>query len=626
MGYPTDAEAEVYKARTIQSQVRVAVELDYPVFADDGYGLGTFFDDFDGSEVDADQWFQWCPSWGTVTVAGSTVTLGVSENGIAPPWLQSRHNLAFPLRRDTDWHFATRLRFPYMTGYGVFMRICGRSMRDAEAIWAVKADTANGITCHCPDGFTADNIVWSTAGAGTDWRNFAVWYDASAQAYTVGIDQNNDVVDMEDQADPGWDVLTVVPVAGRYADSIVIGNSTAIQGTLGDWTQIEVAYVGVSGTAESVEDPEWAAPFTHDGTRFSYLPTVKSGRLHVDKDNLVDAAEVELDNFWLDAEGGQFPQAYMHMRFLNRRALIEARAGDGNGKWTSWQVLFDGLCTEKQVTLREGGQCVLSLPMRDRRRAVADDMEVMGCYSDLDEEIPGVGMNMTVAQIIEDVYQQKCGLPAAAMNVVATPDNTPRNYNVFRQSAQQAVKTLAEHAALAVWQRISDARIEVQEWAWGDDTPGYSLSTAEEIKLLEWTESAFDVTSAEQLAFENTNLTNGGFTTIWPPHREPYYGRQVHSNAVVCQSSDDHDARPVAALAWWARNRKLGSVFITAPAQLWVEHDLEIRVRDDRLLGLDDTYIVDGWEHTWDDRGQIATRIRAINPHPDEFLRQNLMP
>ncbi len=613
MTIPSFAQAEIYKAKTIISEVRAAIELDHPVFS------GAFSDDFAGATLDTDKWFQFVPSWGAVTVGGGTVTLSVTDpaGGIAPPWIQSRHNLAFPVSRDTDWTFNLRCQFPAVTGFGVFIRICGRSFRDAEAIWALKCNTADGLTVHCPDGFSVDSVIWSTPG-GAPYRRYRVFYDASAQTYTCSIDQDDDGV---------YETVVVVPVAGRYADCIVIGNSTAIQGHLGAWTSVQVDSVSVTGTAETVQDPQWAAPFTYDGTRFSYLPGHTGGRVSIDVDNIVDAAELTLANRGLNEDLSEDWQLYTNTRFWNRRCIIEARAGDGAGNWAPWEILIDGLCAEKQVRINDG-ICTLTVPMRDRWRARADDMEILGCYSDAPDAIPGVGMNMTVAQIIEDIYQAKCGLAAAAMSILATPNNTPRTYNIFRQSAQQAVKTMCDQAALCLYARRSDAQIQVAEWYWGTGAPRYTLSTAEELQTVEWTESAFDVTSGEELSFENTNLGGIAFQCQWPPHREPFYGRVNHGNAVVCQAAADHDARPINALAWWARNRKLGSVVVTMPAQFWLDINDEVWISDDRFLGLRDNYICDGIDISWGGESNQPAQVTArfIDPHPDVFLRKNLMP
>ena len=46
MGYPTNAEAAIFKSRTIRTQVRAAVGLDYPVFS------GAFSDTFAGAVLD----------------------------------------------------------------------------------------------------------------------------------------------------------------------------------------------------------------------------------------------------------------------------------------------------------------------------------------------------------------------------------------------------------------------------------------------------------------------------------------------------------------------------------------------------------------------------------------------
>jgi hypothetical protein len=610
MTAPTFEEAEIYKSRTIQSQVRAAVELDHPVYS------GNFSDDFAGAAVDTTLWFQNIPDWGEITVGGGAVSLAVTgvDGGISPPWMQTRHNLAFPLRRDTDWQFDMRCRFPVVTGFGVFVRICGTSFRDAEAVWGLKCNEADGLGVYCPDGFTADNLIWSTVN-GAPWRRYRVNYDASAQLYICGIDQDDDGV---------YETVVNVPVAGRYADAIVLGNSTAIQGNLGAWTQLDVDSVSVTGTAEAIVDPYWAAPFTYDGTRFSYLPLVLSGRVSCDKDNIVDAAELVLGNRGLTEDADEDWQLYTASRFWNRRAIIEARAGDGNGGWTNWAVIFDGRCAEKQLTI-ENGTCTLSLPIRDRYRAIADDMEIIACYSDAVDPIPGVVMNLTVAEIIRNLYGVKCGLPGAAYSVVNTPVNTPRNYNIFRQTGQQAVKQICDEAALACYQIPGTAQIIVAEWDWGNDVAEYSISTDEEIMSLQWTESAFDVITAEQLSFENTNGGGIMFQCQWPPHLQPWYGPLEHATSIVSQTAADHDDRPVNALTWWARNRKLGSVTVMAHAQFWVSHNDEVRVRDDRFLGLDDNFIIDGWEHSWEGESVAQTTIRLINPHPDEFLRENLM-
>lgn len=611
MAIPDLETAQIYKSPTIVSQIRAAIELDYPVFS------GAFVDDFADAALDTDKWFSWVPSWGAITVAGGTVTLSVTDadGGIAPPWIQSRHNLAFPVRRDTNWQFDIRCRFPVMTGFGVFVRICGTSFRDAEAIWALKANTTSGLQLHTPDGFTADNVIWSTAD-GAPWRRYRVSYDASEQVYICSIDQNDDGT---------YETVVNVPVVGRYAEAIVIGNSTAIQGALGTWTSLEVDSVSITGTAETVVDPEWVAPFTYDGTRFAYLPTLHGGRVSIDKDNMIDAAEISLTNRGLNEEAGEDWQLYTAMRFWNRRALIEGRAGDGNGLWAPWEILFDAKCAEKIVTI-EGGECNLSIPMRDRYRAVADDVQVLGCYSDAETAIPGVGMNMTVAEIAEDILRNRCGLPPAAMAITATPYNKPRTYNIFRQSGLQAVRTVCEQAALALYQDRKTAQIVIDEWDWGTSSPRYQMSTAQDIYAIEWTESAFDVISGQQLSFENTNLGGIIFQCTWPPHRQPFYGRVDQDNAIVCQASGEHDARPVNALMWWAKNRRLGSIEIETLAQFWLDHNDEILITDDRFMGIRDAFIVDGWEIDWHAEETAHVRIRLINPRIDEFLRNNLMP
>ncbi|MFA6046389.1 MAG: hypothetical protein WC718_15500 [Phycisphaerales bacterium] len=603
MPIPTLDEAAIYKAPTITSQVRVAVELDRPVFS------GLFDDHFAAGALDTDLWFSDCPSWGNVVVAGTAVTLSVTGWAIRPPWLQTRHNLAFPLRHDTDWVFSTRFRWPVLTGYGVFFRLCGH-MRSEDLI-------ASGYANELGGGFDlmGEALVVSTpVGTGpTPWYRWRVTFDASAQTYTAEVDTDDDGV---------YEVSLTKDALGCYAEAIVIGNSTAIQGAMGAWSEIEVDRVTVTGTAETIEDPDWAAPFTYDGTRMTYLPVMLGGRIDCDVDNQVDVGEITLDNFWLSRDLEPRLRLYTDFRFWNRRLLVEARAGDGNGRWTNWQVLMDGLAAEKRVSL-QGGVCTIVVPFRDRWRAKADDSQVLAAYSDAATTIAGVGMHFTVQQIVQDLLTTRAGLLAAAMNVVATALYVPRNYNVFRMSVLAAVKQLCQEAALAVYQRRSDARIEVQEWAWGTDAPAYWLSTGDEVDSVEWTESAFDATAQEQLAIENTNMAGGGFTNVWPPHRQPFYGVVEHANSVASQSDSG-----LTKKHWWQRNRKLGSVTVGMKAQLWLEYFLEVGVADDRFIGFgrDQSWIVDGWSHAWDEAGQITSTARLINTHPERFLAENMMP
>jgi hypothetical protein len=612
MGYPTFDEAQIYKSPTVHGEVRVAVELDYPVWSE------AFSDDFAGAAVDEDKWFVTCPSWGTVTVAGGTVTL--SSLGISPPWLQSRHGMAFPQDRSIGWQFDVRCRYPVVTGFGVFLRLCGTSFRDAESVWALRKDEIHDLGITCPDKSTTETLIWSTAGGADSWRRYRVVYNPTAQTYTTYVDEDDNGV---------YEIVRVTDVEGRYVDAIVIGNSVAIQGNIGNWSQLEVDSISVTsvpGAYEAVTDPDWARPFTYDGTRFTELPRVLSGRLSVDKNNLVDAASIELDNWGLDEDGEELPRLYTDMRFVNRRCVIWGRALDGGALATPWQVAFDGRCAEKQISFSEG-HAVLTLPIRDRYRADADDAEVLACYSDAADAIDGVEMNLTGAEIIEHIYGTLCDLPATAYNVVATPHNTPRTYNVFRQSAQQAVNTLCQHAALACYQQPSaNGQIQVAEWEWGTGTPGYHMSTAEEIRTVEWAEGALDCVSQKQLAFENSNLTNGGFSFYWPPHRQPWQGRIEHDDAVVCQSSADHEQRLITALSWWATNRNYGSITVEGVAQFWVDHDLELSVTDNHYLGIGHgtTYIVDGWEHSWGPDQGVVTRIRLIDRNFPTALRRAL--
>src|SRR5574340_1681468 len=143
------ADGQIYKARTIQSEVRVAVALDYPIFS------GSFSDHFLAG--DWTKWFQDTPSWIALDFAATVLRSRDATNGISSAVMQSQHNQAFPLSRDTDWTFKCRIRFDPVTGFGSGLRLCGRSFRDAEAVFTVWCDSANHLVVTCPSGYSVNN-------------------------------------------------------------------------------------------------------------------------------------------------------------------------------------------------------------------------------------------------------------------------------------------------------------------------------------------------------------------------------------------------------------------------------------------------------------------------------------
>lgn len=268
MPYPTFEEARLYKAPFKMFDIRISIRLDYPLF--DGH----FRDDFDGTVLDSAKWDKKVPSWGVLTVSGGTALCGVAGPAISPAWFSSKPNITFPKDQNTNWTMEARVKFPNIYGNGVFFRVCSLEARDA--VLAVKCNLADGLTVEGPDQQTTH---WSN-GVDYGWHTYKLTFTANTKMYEVFVDGVSE---------------GTYSAVGYRADYIVVGNSVARQGLVGDWTEIEVDYVDVTGTAETMEIPNWAGPMYlydyigYDNELWAYLPLWERGRIDIHKKNTADA-------------------------------------------------------------------------------------------------------------------------------------------------------------------------------------------------------------------------------------------------------------------------------------------------------------------------------------------------
>ncbi len=613
MPYPTVEEARIYKSPYKFFQVRCATRLDHPVFTD------PFEDNFSGSALNEDLWNKKLPTWGSIVVAGGTVTIGTLGIAISPAWISSKPNMAFPKTTDTDWTFETRMRFQNLTVFGVFLRIC--TLEDANGILGISCNSVVGLDVTFPDRGTER---WAP-GVDTTWNRYKLAYSAASKEYTLSIDANDDGAY---ELGP-WTISSV----GLRADYIAVGNTVARQGTALNWTEIEIDWIRVTGTSESYEFPVWANPsymydaLGYDNEVWTVLPTVLRGRIDIHKRNVADALQIDLLNF----SHGYDPanpmwRLYTDFSFANRPIKVESRVSDGFN-WTPWRTIFIGSCDEKQIELRENGEPVLTVTARDIVRKKLATTHIIRAYATYDTLIEGLHVNMSVQEIIWDIVQNAAGLPYSALYVQGTPYNQPMTFNIAGDSCADAIVRLLDETALCWYPRLEDFQIQVQDWFYGTDTPGYRMSTAEEVSVVQWSESAVGALANLELAIENTEFEAGGFSTNYPHVPVPFFGRTLYESTITAQSDGDLFNNPLHFKRWKRANREIGSILITGECQDWVSHDLEIAVLDSKYLGLREDHgpwVIDGWTHDWEGDKRFSTETHLVNQHPDRLIRSSL--
>lgn len=515
-----------------------------------------------------------------------------------------------------------KVKFPNIYGNGVFFRVCSLEARDA--VLAVKCNWADGLTVEGPD---QQNIWWSN-GHDYGWHVYKLTYTAQTKMYEVFVD--------------GVSKGTYNAV-GYRADYIVVGNSVARQGIPGDWTEVEVDYVDVTGTVEIFEIPDWAGPMYlydpigYDNELWAYLPLWERGHIEMHKKNTADALSIDLVNFSHGFDPNDPDPAYMvytNFNFANRPIKVESRVSDG-WNWTAWRLIFLGGCDEKNIELRENGDCVLTVSARDIYRRQLMGMHLIRSYSKDAKDvngndiiIEGLTVGLSVGQIIDDISKNGAGLPYAAMAVTATPYNIPQTFNVAGDSAASAIEKLISDVAMCWWPDVTNNfQIQVRDWYWGTGTPCYYLSTKEEVGLVQWSENAMDALAILELGIENTEFQNGGFSTNYPHAPVPFYGRVEYESAVVAQDTASLRGRPIHFLKWKQINREVGSIVVTMQCQDWLAHDMELSVRDDIYLGIKTEHgpwIVDGWSYDWEGTSKFETQAHLVNEYPDRVIKRSL--
>lgn len=601
MAVPTGTELEIYASPTKTSEVRVKVRLDIPL------ATTNFVDEFSGSSLDTALWSSIIPPNCSVIVSGGKLTLaGVDTNGFPMVW--SMPGITFPSDLSIGWTMEWTMDYPSITGYGVFFRVC--DLQNDAAIVAIKANTAQGFTVEMPDGTVRESL-----GINTSSHDFELIYTPPTNTAAGQYEIKRNGVSKGTMAS-----------TGRQAWYIAIGNS-AIQTAIGTWTTISVNRVDVNLTStESQTWPSWTDREQVGSEWWGRLPWLSRVSIGTHKRNQVDQAVLTLPmsgpvtGVQGDLLGpGYLSNAFAEFRWANREMRIEARQGDGH-RWTSWKETFRGLCDEPQVRT-ENGRAALEITVRDKVRRRLQMYHAIRGYSDAADAIVGLTMNKTWTQIITDLCDM-AGLASTDYNVLSNPLK-PRTWQLLGEAALDGITELADQGAVAVYRnagQTNPGRLEVQEWAWGSDSPDFWVSPDADVVSLDWDETVYGMAAQFLVTVQHSEF--GEFADLYPRAPVPPFGAVIRANASIAQSAGDiNSTRLLPYLQWRVANRGLQGVAVRIIGQDWLEHDLEAAVLDRRILGIhDEYYIVDGWDYEWTPDNGLLTTIYKVNQHPEKAV------
>ena len=604
MAAPTGIDREIYKLQCkTTGRYRFKIRLDRPIADAD------FVDEFAGAVLDTDLWNSWQPTNTSITVAGGKLTLASTADTNLFPMVESKHGKNFPQDLSIGWTLEWTMEFPIITGYGVFFRVC--DIQNAEAIVAIKCNTADGLGLHMPDGTELENL-----GADVSSHDYALVYTPPTNMIAGQYELFRDAVSKG-----------TIFSEGRQAWYIAIGNGS-VQVAMGAWTNIAVSRVDVNLVTPEVQSwPGWTDKEVIGTETWGRIPFVTSFSVNSHKRNDLDPAMIEISVAGYITGLGYRNDLFAGYDWLNREVIIESQQSDGKRK-TSWKKIFEGLCDEPAIR-NENGVAILSVAIRESVRRQLQMFHPVRGYSDNAAPIDGVVMNKTWTEIIEDQCQV-AGLDVAEYNVLADP-LIPRSWNVLGSSALDAINELAEVAGAAVYRNAGQAnhgRLEVQEWSWGTDTPVVFFGSDEDIILLDF--AATDMGLAAQVIITVQHSEFGEFSDVYPHAPVPSFGAVMRQNAPIAQQAVDINVtRLLPYLRWKIQNREIKSIVISLIGQDWVEHDIEAQVIDRRVLKLAnddyfvvDYFVVDGWDYSWNPTQGLRTNIHLSHQHPDKLIRQ----
>lgn len=600
MAAPSGIQAEIYKSQwKTAGKIRVKIRLDRTLADVD------FVDEFAAGAVpDPLKWSTWIPTNTSVVVAGGKLTLASTADTNGFPVVQSLPGRTFPQDLSIGWTLEWTMEFPIITGYGVFFRVC--DLQNAEAIVAIKCNTADGLGLHMPDGTELENL-----GADVGSHDYILVYTPPTNTAAGQYELFRDAVSKG-----------VIASTGRQAWYIAIGNGS-VQVAKGPWTNIAVSRVDVNLVAPEQQSwPGWTDREVISTETWGRIPNVSSFSLTSHKRNDVDTAVIQIPVAGYITGLGYRNDLFAGFDWINREVRIESQQSDGKRN-TSWKEVFRGLCDEPAIA-NNGGQATLSITIREDVRRRLQMYHAVRGYSDNAAPLDGVKMNLTWTEIIEDLCQI-AGLDVAEYNVLADTLK-PRSWDVLGQSTLDAIANIADVAGAAVYRNAGQAnpgRLEVQEWDWGSDMPEAYFGSDEDIVLLDF--AATDMGLAAQVIITVQHSEFGEFSDIYPHAPVPPFGAVVRENAPIAQiAADINLTRLLPYIKWKIMNREIKSLVVSLIGQDYLEHNIEAQILDRRILkiGNGEYWVVDGWDYQWDGNAGWRTNVHLISQHPDKALRQ----
>ncbi|KKN82085.1 hypothetical protein LCGC14_0313520 [marine sediment metagenome] len=609
MAVPTGVEREIYASPHKFSDVRVRIRLDR------AKATQNFVDEFGGGSLDDDLFDSITPPNGVITVAAGKLSLsvGAADNGYPIVW--SRAGKTFPFDRSIGYTLEWTMDYTTVGGFGTKFQII--DLQNADAIVTINNDVAEGYSIHMPTLTEIENL----GASHTTSHDYEFIYVPATNLANATYELKRDTVSKG-----------TIDATNRHAWVFAIGNGRVQDQESTDWSQINVARVDVNlDSNESEGFPEWSDRDTtiESGETWGFLPWLQGLQISTHERNGVDQAVLDMaagghiTGIIGDSQGpGHRSNMFAGYQWLNREVRIESRQGDG-ARWTSWKEVFRGLLDEPQI-ISQSGQDVLRMTARDKNRRLLQMAHIVQGWSDNGTPITGAEMNKTTKEIMERMMDLG-GLVAADYNV-GTMLLKPRTWQVLGESAIDALQEIADDSVMAITRNAGSAnpgRVEVQDFDFGTGTPTYYLSS-DEIVALDWAETNLGMTAQVVTRVEHSEFA--GFAEVDPPVPVPPYGARISRNARVAQTIGEINGtggttRRIGHLWYRAANRELNSIVVSMLGQDWIEHGIEMRVLDRRVLGIhEEDYITIGWDYLWSAQEGWRCSLHLVNQRPENTI------
>ncbi len=623
MAVPVGIEEEIYRSPGKgPGDLRVWLRLDRPRLDAD------IVEEFSGSWPGTTM-ARWIPALGTVTVAAGELQLSTTDDTNAFPVVEGLPGAWFPRDRSLPWDHKWTMRFPKITGFGVWYRV--GDLRNNAAIAEVKNDIASGYSIKLL-GTEVENL----GGSHTTEHSFILRYTPATASAAAQYELFRDAVSK------GTGDAT-----DKQAFYWMAGNNNIPQSSIGDWSDIYISRVetDMTGAFEAQNYPFWTdkatisaafraisdGPFAaaDDGQVWGRLPWLQAFELGWHERNNVDNAVLTFSHEGYISGRGLVASVFAGFPFHNLEVRIQSSQKDSQGRRTSWKELFRGLCDEPSVS-QQAGRRLLRLTVRDKHRRRLQMFHGARGYSDASTPLEGVIMNLSSTEIMEDVCDVVGLVDGVDYNILANTVLYARNWNWLGEPALDVVKAIADDMVMRMRRNVGQTnpgRIEIDDYYEGTLTPTWFFNIRDDIVSIDFAETALGMVAQTIVTVSHSDVPT--FAYVWPHAPVPSYGAVIRHNARVAQNADDINGvtaggRVLSRLGTLLGNRELGSVVLNLVGQDWPDYDIECQISDPVVLGIgeDEYFQIIGGEYRWTPEAGLLTTVHLANQRPERIIQE----